>query len=550
MNETEKKVFLLEQENEELREQLREAIEANAAKETFLSSMSHDIRTPMNAIIGMTALAKKHIDEKPRVVDALDKIEVASSHLLSLINDVLDMSRINSGKLVIADEVFSLSDLLHDLLIIVRPQAEKKGHSFLFSTENIQAETLRGDVLRLRQIFVNIISNSVKYTDDGGRIEVKFSQEETGQERAGQERTGQESTDGNAVCDLVFTCRDNGIGMTREFLDRIFQPFERVRSSTVSGIEGTGLGMSIVKKLVDAMDGSIEVKSEVGQGTDVTIRIPLQQEKDEVSIDVLEGRHLLILEADVALQGSYREDLEDSGVTYKIVSSAAEAVEAITDADIAGRPIDAMVIGSDIGPDGSIYDVAGYVSKANPQMPLILVSGLNWEEIEYRAVRSGIGSFIPLPFFRKTLLGGIGKALHASQTSDTFSATPDLSGRHILLAEDNLINKEIACEVLGYTKAAVDTAENGKIAVERFQASPDGYYDLILMDIQMPIMDGYEAARRIRALDRADAKSVTMYAMTANTFAEDIARAKEAGMDGHIAKPIDINLLMQMLRNL
>lgn len=535
-------IAALEAEKEKLEIKLREAMDANAAKETFLSNMSHDIRTPMNAIIGMTALAQKHIDEKPRVMDALQKIEVASSHLLSLINDVLDMSRINSGKLAIADEVFSLSDLLHDLLIIVKPQAEKKGHTFRFSVENIHAEVLHGDVLRLRQIFVNIISNAVKYTNDGGLIEIVFSQEKSAADHSQNKKAYD--------YDLVFTCKDNGIGMSDDFLQRIFQPFERVSSSTVSGVEGTGLGMSIVKKLVDAMQGTIGVDSEVGRGTLVKIRIPLKTEQENLRIDALENKRLLVLEADPELQASYREYLGEAGIACKIVESASSVLEAITDADISGQAIDAMIIGNDLGGDESIYDVAGYVSKAYPQMPVILISAQNWEEIEYRAARSGISSFIPLPFFRKSLLGGLNKALHASQTTDALVSTPDLTGRHILLAEDNFINKEIACEVLGYTKAQVDTAENGQIAVEKFEASPVGYYDLILMDIQMPVMDGYEATRRIRAIDREDAKKIRIFAMTANTFAEDIARAKEAGMDGHIGKPIDINQLMQMLRRI
>ena len=271
----------LEAENETLRQRLREAEDANAAKETFLSNMSHDIRTPMNAIVGMTALAQKHIDEKARVIDALDKIETASAHLLSLINDVLDMSRINSGRMQIATEQFSLSDLLHDLLTIVRPQAVQKKHTLTFRTGEILRENLYGDPLRLRQIFVNLVNNAVKYTPDGGKIRLLV--EEKMQEDC---------------CVLIFHCEDNGVGMSEAFLRRIYQPFERVQSSTASQIEGTGLGMSIVKKLIEAMGGSIEIQSKLGEGTAVTVSIPMRYEDVAIDASFLREKRLLILEAD------------------------------------------------------------------------------------------------------------------------------------------------------------------------------------------------------------------------------------------------------------
>ena len=518
--------------NLELARLLEEAQAANAAKESFLSSMSHDIRTPMNAIIGMTALAKKHIDEKPRVADALGKIEVASSHLLSLINEVLDMSRINSGRMVLSEDLFSLSDLLHDTLTIVRPQAEQKHHALRFRAGDIACESLYGDALRLRQIYVNIINNSVKYTNDGGTITVTVSQNRR--------------EDGR--CALIFRCEDNGIGMSREFLSRVFEPFERVASSTNSKIEGTGLGMSIVKKLVDAMGGTIAIESELGRGTVVTVTVPMRWEPLQVNDSALKDKRLLIIEADEIAQGIYRKYLDEFSLRYQIVTNSAEALSALTDAEFRGETFHAAIIGRAIGDSGNLFDIAAYLSKSYPSMTIVLVSEHNWNEIEYRATRSGIAAFIPVPFFRKSLINGLNAALRNTDEHDTLSAAPDLHGKRILLVEDNFINREIACELLGMTSAQVDTAEDGQIALDKYTASPAGWYDLILMDVQMPVMDGYTATKRIRESGRADARTVKIFAMTANTFAEDIAKAREAGMDAHLAKPIDINAFMQVLR--
>ena len=521
------------QANRELEQRLRAAEEANLAKETFLSNMSHDIRTPMNAIVGMTALAKKHIDEKARVSDALNKIEAASTHLLSLINDVLDMSRINAGKMSISRELFSLSDLLHDVLAIVRPQMGQKRHTFHFEIGDILREDLYGDPLRLRQVFVNIINNAVKYTPDGGEITVRVYEEEPGE-----------------TCPLVFVCEDNGIGMSREFLQRIFEPFERVSSSTLSRVEGTGLGMSIVKKLLDAMSGTISIESAPGAGTRVTIRVPLPFKRTRLETGALSGKRLLILEGNETMQAIYHRYLDDFDVSFRMVDSSAEAIAALTDADFRGEGFDGVILGSTMEHTGNIFDLGAYLNKSFPQLIIVLVSEADWADIEYRATRSGIRHFIPLPVFRKSLLNGLNRAfLSAGEQEGTFG-TPDLTGRRILLAEDNMINREIACELLLSTGAAVDTAENGAEAVAAFEKAPQDHYDLILMDIQMPVMDGYTAVQRIRAMDRADAKGVKIYAMTANAFAEDIQKARAAGMDGHIAKPIDIQLLMQVLRQL
>ena len=519
------------EENEELLRQLNATLDENRAKDAFLSSMSHDIRTPMNAIIGLTALAKKNIDEKSKVADSLDKIETAGAHLLDLINEVLDMSRINSGKMTISKEEFSLPDLFHELIILIRPLADARHHDLQFHADNITCEFLRGDPLRLRQIYVNIISNAVKYTPDGGRIEASFDEV---------------LRDG--FCELRFVCRDNGVGMSEEFLTRIFNPFERAETAAASGIEGTGLGMSIVRRLVEEMDGTIEITSRPKEGTCVTVAVPLAVAEQVPEADSLAGKQILIIESDAECREKYEQFLNGTDMDFRLVRTPAEAIAAMTDADVNETPYDGVIIGKDIGEAGNILDMASYIHRANAALPIVLVSDCDWGELEYSANRSGIEWFIPVPFFRRSLISGLNRVFLEHDNETNAFAAADLSGKHILLAEDNMINREIATEILRSTNAEIDTAENGQEALDLFTSSEEGFYALILMDIQMPVMDGYEATRRIRESGRADAESVPVYAMTANTFAEDIAKAHAAGMNGHIAKPIDIRKLMNILR--
>lgn len=524
----------LERENAAMRDALAAAEEANRAKSRFLSSMSHDIRTPMNAIVGMTSIGLSHIDEKARVQDCLEKIRTASAHLMSLVNDVLDMSRIDSGRMTLNEERFSLADLVHDVAVIARPQAEQKRQKLTFEIGEVLEESLLGDPLRLRQILVNIIGNAVKYTQDGGAILVRFAQ-----------RPAEEGT-----VWLDFLCEDNGMGMSEDFLQRIFLPFERVRSGAVDQIEGTGLGMSIVKNLVDSMGGQIQVQSREGEGSCFTIALPLRAAAPEREAALPAGGRVLVAESLEQRAGLIGDILQKTGLEPVWVRTGLEAVTRLTEAKYEKRMPCAMLLGQELG-DMDALDAAAHVRQlAGSEFPILLVSEEDWAQIEYRATRAGVSAFIPCPLFPSRLLStlsrftcGCGKDGRAAGDRDG-----DYSAYRVLLVEDNELNLEIASELLGMTGVQVDTASDGRQAVERFAAAPEGYYDIIFMDIQMPVMDGYEAARRIRGLDRTDAGSVWIVAMTANAFVEDVRRSREAGMNEHVSKPVDLERLQDVLR--
>ena len=528
----------LERENTALKAALREAEEANQAKSRFLSNMSHDIRTPMNAIVGMTAIGLAHIDEKARVHDCLDKIQTASAHLMSLVNDVLDMSRIDSGRMVLNSEEFSLADLVHDVAVIVRPQAAQKKQSLQLRIDGIREEYLVGDPLRLRQILVNIIGNAVKYTQDGGDIQASFAQ------RPAPDRK-------KPAVWLDFICQDNGIGMSQEFLERIFLPFERVQNAAVSKIEGTGLGMSIVKRLVDSMEGTITVDSREGQGSRFQISLPLPispAARREPSLPL--GQTVLVAERREKNARQLAAYLEQGGLKPVPMAAGLQAVTWLTEAQYEGQMPCALVLGQELI-DMPVLDLAAHVRQlAGSDFPILLASEDDWAQIEYRAVRAGVSAFVPCPLFPSRLLSTL-----SSLTAGTGpeSRTPDgqeedYSSFRILLVEDNELNQEIAMEMLGMTGIQVETADDGAQAVDKFRNSPEGWYDLILMDVQMPVMNGYDATRTIRALPRPDAARVCIVAMTANAFLEDVRLSQEAGMNEHISKPVDVDRLMKILR--
>lgn len=524
----------LERENAELKQALAAAESANRAKSLFLSNMSHDIRTPMNAIVGMTAIGLSHIDEKARVQDCLEKIRTASSHLMSLVNDVLDMSRIDSGRMVINEERFSLADLVHDIAVIVRPQAAQKKQELTFEIGQIEEENLAGDALRLRQILVNIIGNAVKYTQEGGSILVRFAQRPAEEGRVW----------------LDFLCEDNGMGMSEEFLKRIFLPFERVHSGAVDQIEGTGLGMSIVKNLVDSMDGQIAVQSREGEGSRFTVALPLPVSRQERKAALPAGAAVLVAEALDGRARQMEECLRESGLMPVRFGSGMEAVTYLTEARYENRMPCAMLLGQELS-DMHSLDAATHVRQlAGRDFPILLVSEGDWAQMEYRASRAGVSAFVPCPLFHSRLINTLagflcGAAEDAGAAGDRDA---DYSAYRVLLVEDNELNLEIASELLGMTGVQVETAGNGQQALERFMASPENYYDIIFMDIQMPVMDGYEAVRRIRSLGRSDAWTVWIVAMTANAFVEDVRLSREAGMNEHVSKPVDLERLQDVLR--
>lgn len=529
----------LEQINAKLTQALEAAEAANRAKSAFLSNMSHDIRTPMNAILGMASIALSHIDEKARVQDCLLKIQTASTHLMSLVNDVLDMSRIDSGRMTINEEVFSLADLVHDIAVIVRPQAQQKGQNLQIEIGQIDRERLLGDPLRLRQIAVNIIGNAVKYTQEGGEIRVRL-----------QQRSGEKSASGEETVWLDFSCEDNGIGMSSEFLEKVFLPFERVRNTTISKIEGTGLGMAIVKNLVEQMGGRIEVESKEGVGSRFVVTLPFAVSGEDKRAVFVAGSTVLIAGNRQDENRQLSEYLVESGLEPVCITAGLEAVTYLTEAQYEGRMPCAMLLGQELA-DMPSLELAVHVRQlAGSDFPILLVSEEDWAQIEYRAQRAGVNAFVPCPLFKSRLLETLSGLLQANRKEETDNAVQmDYSKYRALLVEDNELNQEIAVELLALTGIQVEMADNGARALELFAASPEGHFDIIFMDIQMPVMDGYEATRRIRALQRQDAKNVWIVAMTANAFVEDIRLSREAGMNEHCSKPVDPERLTEILRS-
>jgi signal transduction histidine kinase/DNA-binding response OmpR family regulator len=517
---------------------LRDAQAANAAKSAFLSNMSHDIRTPMNAILGMTNIALSHIDEKARVQDCLQKIHSASDHLMSLVNDVLDMSRIDSGRMTINEEPFSLADLLHDIVLLVRPLAAERKHTFHVDVQDIRCERLMGDPLHLRQIYVNLLNNAIKYTPDGGKIELSLS-----------ELPGPSDSDAQSIT-LRFVCRDNGIGMEMASLDRLFLPFERMQNTTASKIEGTGLGLAITKQLTDLMHGTIQVDTAPGKGSCFTVDIPLPCVAGaEVQPPLPRGQTVLVAESNAAYATQIAQYLREGGCEPVVVDSGEATVTWLTTAQFEGRMPCALIMGTELS-DLPALEVTAHVRQiTSHNFPILLVSEQNWGQLEYQATRAGVNAFVPCPLFRSRLWNAL-SALTQQKTLPTQEAASaqEYSNMHILLVEDNELNQEISAELLSSLGVQVELASDGAEAVQRFTASPVGYYDLIFMDIQMPVMDGYEATRRIRSADRADAQSVWIVAMTANAFLEDIKRSRAAGMNEHCAKPVDLERIEEILR--
>ena len=526
----------LEEQNRKLELAVRHEAAANRAKREFLFNMSHDIRTPMNAIIGFTSLAATHVDNKEQVLDYLKKISTSSQHLLSLINDVLDMSRIESGKVKIEEKAVHLPDLVHDVRSIIQPNVSAKRLSLFIDTMDVENEDIITDPLRLNQVLLNILSNAIKFTPTGGMISLRIAQKNdapTGRAR------------------YEFRIKDNGIGMSAEFQKHIFEEFSREESSTVSGIQGTGLGMSITKKIVDLMGGTIAIESEPGKGSEFIVDLCFarcEQKVEQRQLPQLEGLRALVADDDTDTCLSVSTMLSKIGMRPEWTISGKEAVIRTKYAVERGDEFSVYIIDWLI-PDMNGIEIVRQIRKViGHNCPIIILTAYDWADIEEEARAAGVTAFCEKPLF----LSELRKVLSEPFSAEVSPRLPEpkssaFQGKKLLLVEDNELNREIAMEFLTEAGFVVDSAEDGAIAVQKMEQAAPGQYDLILMDIQMPNMDGYEATRRIRALPDAKKAGIPIFAMTANAFEEDRQNALKAGMNGHIAKPLDVPRLLSIL---
>lgn len=526
-----------EMEHQMLKEACDAANRANASKSEFLSRMSHDIRTPMNAIIGMTTIAENHLEDEERVKDSLNKITVSSKHLLSLINEVLDMSKIESGKIDLTEEEFNISDLIQNLLTMIRPNTQAKNHKLELNIAQVEHEDVIGDAMRLQQVFMNILGNAVKYTPQGGTLEIEINEKKSEKDGYG--------------C-YEFTFRDNGIGMSEEFVRKIFEPFSRAEDSRISKIEGTGLGMAIALNIIRMMGGDIRVESEVNKGSRFTVTVYLKQQNTEApDMEQLAGMSVLVVDDDMMACEAACAILNNIGMKGEWVLSGKEAVERVVEAKRAGKEFFAVLL------DWRMSDMDGLATakrlrrEAETDVPIIILTAADWSSVETEAREIGVTGFISKPLFKSRLVYLLKKIAGGDTKKETalekVSLCQDFNGKRILLAEDNELNREIAEEIIGSTGVTIECVENGLQAVERFKEKGSWYYDLIFMDVQMPVMNGYEATETIRSLEREDASQIPIIAMTANAFTEDMIASKKAGMNEHIAKPLNMDQLMKCM---
>lgn len=536
--EQQKKIRTAMRHRDELAEAYALAKQANRAKTTFLNNMSHDIRTPMNAVIGFAALASMHIDDKTAVRAYLEKISRSSEHLLSLINDVLDMSRIEAGKIHLNEKPENLSEILHSIRDMFQSDVRARQMNFLMDTCDVVQEDIVCDKLRLNQILLNVVSNAIKYTPAGGTVSVRVIQKTVG--KSGSAR-------------YEFRVKDNGIGMSEEFVKKMFDPFTREENTTVSGVQGTGLGLAITSNIVQMMGGSIDVLSEQHKGTEIiiTLEFALAEETPKVgSIDKFEGLRGLVVDDDLNACQSSSGLLRTAGMRSEWCTSGKEAVVRCGEAVRIGDPFSLCIIDLQM-PDMNGIETTREIRKVvGAEVPIVILTAYDWEEIEEEARAAGVTRFVNKPLFPsdlyQILLELSGEIETAAKKNSLKEQT--FEGKRILIAEDNELNREIACELLSEAGFVTETAENGQICVDMLETAAPGYYDLILMDIQMPVMDGYQAAGAIRGLADPAKAGIPILALSANTFEEDKRAAREAGMNGHIAKPIQIPVLMEELR--
>lgn len=535
----------IKQREQTIREALEEAYQAadqaSRAKSDFLNSMSHDIRTPMNSIMGLTAIASMHIEDTERVKDCLGKITLASRHLLGLINEVLDMAKIESGNIGLSEEDFDLSESVESLLSIITPQVNAKHQNLKVDIADIEHEHVVGDPMRLQQVFVNIMGNSIKFTPEGGTVSLHI-------------RELSSRLPGTACYEFVF--EDTGCGMSEEFVKRVFEPFSRANDSRVTKVEGTGLGMSIVKNVVSLMNGTIDVKSTLGEGTTFTVIVQLKlQDRHHEDVEDLVDLRVLVADDELATCESAVDMLNSLGMKAEYVLSGDEACERVKTAHEQGLDYNVIILDWKM-PGKSGLEAARIIRSIVPEgLPIIILSAYDWSAIEQEARQVGIDAFISKPLFRSRLVSTLQDLLSDYVSEEQISDSKSLElcayeGYRILLTEDNELAAAIAQDILGMTGAEVDHAENGKRALDMMLEHDPGYYDMIFMDIQMPIMNGYEAAHAIRSAaqdGRADLAEIPIVALTADAFTEDMQKAKDAGMNDHMSKPLEIPVLIKML---
>ena len=521
-----------------LKDAYRAAENASRAKTEFLSNMSHDIRTPMNAIVGLTAIAGANIESQDRVVECLGKITKSSRHLLGLINEVLDMARIESGRISLAEEDFRLPELVDNLLTLTKPAIDEHHHQLEVHIEHIEHGAVCGDSLRIQQVFVNLMSNAVKYTPDGGNITFTIKEKPNGFSELG--------------C-YEFSIEDNGIGMTPEFQKIMFEPFSRADDHRTTKVQGTGLGMAIARNIVNLMNGDIQVESAPNKGTKITVTVYLKlQENEKEQEKELLDLPVLVVDDDKTCCESTVATLQEIGIAGEWVLTGKEAVERCYARHETNSDYFAVILDWKMPEMDGIATARKIRERVGEDVTIIILTSFDFSEIEEEARAAGVNAFMAKPLFRSRLTATLRqfksekKEENARNYLEDF-AKENYAGKRILLVEDNELNREIATEIIGMTGVTIDIAENGKIAVEKVMEAPEKWYDLIFMDIQMPIMNGYEATAAIRALAGSRGK-VPIIAMTANAFAEDVQLAKNTGMNEHIAKPLDLNKLNDVLK--
>ena len=534
-----KKQKAVERNNLLLKEALAVANHANQAKTTFLNSMSHDIRTPMNAIIGFTSLAATHIDNKKAVADYLQKITVSSNHLLSLINDVLDMSRIESGRTKLEEKEVRLPDVLHDLRSIVHSSVQGKQLDFFIDTQDVLHENVMVDKLRLNQVLLNILGNAIKFTPARGTVSLRVIENPCPRQ---------------GYAEYEFRIKDTGIGMSLEYQQHIFEPFSREESSVVNGVQGSGLGMAITKNIVDMMNGAIAVHSEEGKGTEFTVILDLELAGEAVSQEVipeLNNMHALVADDDFNTCSSVSKMLTTIGMRPEWTTSGKEAILRTRYAKESGDEFRAFIIDW-LMPDMNGIEVVRRIrSEIGEDTPIIILTAYDWRGIEEEAREAGVTGFCSKPLFLSELREVLSRPFAKREVKDVEKEVMDMSvfqGKRILLAEDNELNRELAEAIFTEAGFLLEMAENGKLALEMLQAHEAGYYDLIISDIQMPVMDGYELSRQVRRLEDGKKAGIPILALTANAFEEDRQQVMEAQMNGHLAKPIDMEEVLKTIK--